>query len=79
MSTQISTIFREIAEVEAKHEKRYSKLHQNILDGKVFKKDQKVKWHCRNCGYVHEGTEAPNECPACKHPQAYYEVLAENY
>lgn len=76
---EIATQFREIAEVEAEHEKRYRKLHKNIVDGKVFKKDQKVKWRCRNCGYVYEGTDAPKECPACKHPQAYYEVLAENY
>ncbi|MCM8820590.1 MAG: rubrerythrin family protein, partial [Candidatus Omnitrophica bacterium] len=47
--------------------------------GKVFKKDKPVRWHCRNCGYIFEGTEAPEECPSCKHPQAYYELLAENY
>jgi len=77
--SEVATQFREIAEVEAEHEKRYRKLLANIKEDKVFKKSSKVKWHCRNCGYVHEGTEAPNECPACKHPQAYYEVLAENY
>lgn len=76
---EIAVQFKEIAEVEEEHEKRYRKLLKNIKDGKVFKKDQEVKWHCRNCGYVHTGKEAPKECPACKHPQGYYEVLAENY
>ncbi len=76
---EIADQFREIAEVEAEHEKRYRKLLANVKTSTVFKKDKPVKWHCRNCGYVHEGSEAPKECPACKHPQAYYEVLAENY
>lgn len=76
---EIAKQFKEIAEVEEEHEKRYRKLWQNIKEGKVFKKDKTVKWHCRNCGYVHEGVEAPKECPACAHPQAYYEVLCENY
>jgi len=71
--------FKEIAEVEAQHEKRYRKLLQNLKEAKVFKKDAVVKWHCRNCGYVHEGKEAPLKCPACDHPRAYYELLAENY
>ncbi len=71
--------FKEIAEVEEEHEKRYRKLLKNIEDGTVFKKDKVVKWRCRNCGYVHEGKEAPLECPACRHPQAYYELLSENY
>ena len=71
--------FKEIAEVEEQHEKRYRKLLQNIKDGKVFKKDTVIKWRCRNCGYIHEGKGAPKECPACAHPQAYYEVLCENY
>jgi len=75
----IADNFKEIAEVEEQHEMRYRKLLGNIKAGTVFKKDKVVKWHCRNCGYVHEGKEAPKECPACKHPQAYYEVLAENY
>jgi len=76
----IATIFTEIAEVEEQHEKRYRKLLENVKSGKVFKKDSSaVKWRCRNCGYVHEGAEAPKACPACAHPQAYYEVLAENY
>lgn len=76
---EVAKQFKEIAEVEEEHEKRYRKLLQNLKEGKVFKKDQVVKWKCRNCGYVHEGKEAPKECPACKHPQAYYELLAENY
>jgi rubrerythrin len=65
--------------VEEQHETRYRKLLKDLQEDKVFKKDVVVKWHCRNCGYVHEGQEAPKNCPACKHPQAYFEVLAENY
>ena len=76
---EIAVQFKEIAEVEEEHEKRYRKLLANLKEKKVFKKDNVVKWKCRNCGYVHEGKEAPKECPACKHPQAYYEILAENY
>jgi len=76
---EIATQFKEIAEVEAQHERRYLKLLANIREGKVFKKDVVVKWKCRNCGYVHEGKDAPKDCPACKHAQAYYEVLKENY
>ena len=75
----IATSFKEIAEVEEFHEERYRKLAANIAAGEVFKKKAVVKWHCTNCGYIHEGTEAPKECPACKHAQAYYELLAENY
>jgi len=76
---QVASQFKEIAEVEEKHEKRYRKLLQNVKEGKVFKRDTEVKWHCRNCGYVHVGKEAPDKCPACDHPRAYYEVLCENY
>lgn len=76
---EISRSFSEIAKVEKFHESRYRKLIENVASGKVFKKDTPVKWHCLNCGYIFEGTEAPKECPACKHPQAYYELLAENY
>jgi len=76
---EIAKLFKEISEVEEQHEKRYRKLLANVKSGSVFKKDKPVKWHCRNCGYVHEGPEAPKECPACAHPQAYYELLAENY
>jgi rubrerythrin len=76
---EVADVFREIAEVAEQHEIRYRKLIKNIRDGKVFKKDEAVKWKCRNCGYVHEGKEAPEECPACAHPQAHYELLCENY
>ncbi|MDD4179493.1 MAG: rubrerythrin family protein [Candidatus Margulisbacteria bacterium] len=76
---EIAKQFKEIAEVEEEHEKRYRALLKNVKEKKVFKKDKPVKWHCRNCGYVHEGPEAPQKCPACAHPQSYYEVLAENY
>jgi rubrerythrin len=75
---EIAVSFEQIAKVEKFHESRYRKLAANVAAGEVFKKKATVKWHCRNCGYVHEGPEAPQECPACKHPQAYYEVLAEN-
>lgn len=76
---EIADFFHEVAEVEAEHEKRYLALLKNLEEGKVFKKDEVVKWRCRNCGYVHEGKEAPEKCPACAHPQAFYELLAENY
>ncbi|VVB79125.1 Rubrerythrin [uncultured archaeon] len=76
---EIADSFKEIAEVEQEHEKRYRKLLENVKNGKVFKKDKVVKWKCRNCGYVQEGKEAPDKCPACKHPRAYYEVEEENY
>jgi len=76
---EIAISFKEIAEVEEQHEKRYRTLLQNIEENKVFKKDKIVKWKCRNCGYVHEGKDAPEECPACKHAKAYYEILSENY
>ena len=75
----IAESFEEIAEVEEEHEKRYRKLLENVKNGTVFKRDKEVKWKCRNCGYVHTGKEAPVTCPACKHPQSYYELLAENY
>lgn len=76
---EIAASYRAILEVEAQHEKRYRKLLDNINGHTVFKKDGVVYWKCRNCGYVHEGPSAPSICPACKHPQAHYEVLAENY
>ena len=76
---EIATSFKEIAEVEEFHEGRYRKLAENVAAGEVFKKKTVVKWHCTNCGYIHEGNEAPKECPACKHPQSFYEVLGENY
>ncbi len=76
---EVARSFEQIAKVEMFHESRYRKLAANIAKGEVFKKKASIKWHCINCGYVYEGDEAPQECPACKHPQAYYEVLAENY
>jgi rubrerythrin len=76
---EVAQVFRSIALVEMEHEKRYLLLLNNIKNNKVFKKDAAAKWRCRNCGYVHEGKEAPKECPACAHPTAYYEILAENY
>ena len=76
---EVARSFEQVAKVERFHEGRYRKLIKNLGAGEVFKKKQQVLWHCINCGYVIEGTEAPKECPACKHPQAFYEVLAENY
>ncbi|MDD4909036.1 MAG: rubrerythrin family protein [Candidatus Omnitrophica bacterium] len=76
---EVAKSFDQISKVEMFHEGRYRKLIENIVKGEVFKKKAPVKWHCINCGYVFEGTEAPNECPACRHPQSFYEVLAQNY
>jgi len=76
---EISNSFEQIGKVEKFHEGRYRKLIANISSGEVFSKKKTVKWHCLNCGYVIESDTAPKECPACKHPQGYYEVLAENY
>jgi len=75
----IATSFEEIAEVEEQHELRYRKLLANVKKDRVFKRETTVKWHCRNCGYVHEGPEAPKVCPACKHAQSYYELWVEAY
>jgi rubrerythrin len=75
----IATSFKEISEVEEQHEKRYLILLENLKHGKVFKREKVVKWKCRNCGYIHEGKTAPLNCPACKHPQAYYEIFCEPY
>jgi rubrerythrin len=76
---EVARSFEQIAKVERFHEARYRKLISNVAGGEVFKKKASVKWHCINCGYVIENAEAPRECPACKHPQAFYEVLAENF
>jgi len=76
---EIAQSFEQIAKVEKFHESRYRKLINNIVNGEVFKKKTAIKWHCINCGYVFEGTDAPKECPVCKHPQGFYEVLSENY
>ncbi len=75
----VAGTFRQIAKVEAKHEERYRKLADNIENGRVFERPEPVRWVCRKCGYVHEGTSAPKVCPACKHPQAYYEIYAGNF
>jgi len=75
----IAVIFEAIAVAEKQHEKRYNDLIENIESNSVFKKDQSVKWRCLNCGYIHEGEEAPKACPACAHPQAYFELLGENW
>jgi len=75
----IAAVFEAIAVAEKQHEKRYLDLAANIEAGKVFKKDEKVTWRCRNCGYLHEGNEAPESCPACAHPQAHFELLGENW
>ena len=71
--------FRMVAKVEAYHERRYRKLLENVEIGKVFKKDNPVMWKCRNCGYVFEGSEAPEKCPVCEHPKSYFELWTENY
>lgn len=76
---EIADVFKEISEVEEEHEKRYRKLLDNVKRNSVFRSPTPVKWKCRNCGYVHEGVEPPEVCPACAHPKAYYELLAENY
>jgi rubrerythrin len=76
---EVARSFEQIAKVEKFHEARYRKLISNVAGSEVFKKKAAVKWHCTNCGYVHEGAEAPKECPACRHPQSYFEVLAENF
>lgn len=76
---EVARSFEQISKVEKFHEARYRKLIGNMVGEEVFKKKSPVKWHCINCGFVFEGTEAPKECPSCKHPQAFFEVLAENY
>jgi len=76
---EIANSFKQISEVEQFHEKRYRSLIKNVAAKTVFTKKKEIKWHCRNCGYVFEGKSAPKICPACKHPQSFYEPLAENY
>lgn len=75
----IAHVFTEIAEVEEAHEKRYRKLLENIETDRVFKRDEVVLWKCNNCGYIHEGTSAPNLCPACAHEQKYFQIFKEEY
>lgn len=76
---EIAAVLRKIAEVEKHHEERYRALLRNLEEGKVFRREESVRWKCRNCGYVHEGPEAPEVCPSCDHPRAYFELLCENY
>ena len=76
---EIADAMESIAVAEKQHEERYLALAKNIEEGKVFKKDAPVVWRCRNCGYLHEGAEAPQICPACLHPQAHFEMLGENW
>ena len=76
---QIAAAFEAISVAEKQHEKRFNDLATNLEEGRVFKRNGKVVWRCRNCGYLHEAEEAPNVCPACLHPQAYFELLGENW
>ena len=75
----IAFLFEGVARVEKEHEERYLKLLENVKEGKVFKAEEAVKWHCGNCGHVYEGEEAPQVCPVCAHPQSYFRIKAENY
>ena len=76
---EIAKMFTEVGEVEEKHAIRYQKLLENLEKGEVFKKDEVKRWKCNNCGYIHEGDEAPEKCPACSHPQGYFEIFIETY
>jgi rubrerythrin len=75
----VAKTFHMVARVESYHERRYRKLLLSVEHGKVFKKDSPIKWKCRNCGYVFEGSEVPEKCPVCSHPRSYFEVWCENY
>ncbi|RKY21123.1 MAG: rubrerythrin family protein [Planctomycetota bacterium] len=75
----IARVFEAVAVAEKNHEKRYRAFAENIKAGRVFKRGKKVVWRCRNCGYLHEGEEAPEMCPACAHPRAHFELLGENW
>jgi rubrerythrin len=77
--SDVASAMRSIANAEKQHEKRYLGLLDNLNNNTVFMKDEIVKWRCRNCGYIHEGNEAPEECPACAHARSYFELLAENW
>ncbi len=76
---RIALLFRSIAKIEKAHEERYRKLYQNLEEGKVFEREGKVVWKCIVCGFLHEGLKAPMKCPVCEHPQAYFEIEAQNY
>lgn len=75
----VAVLFRMVSVAEKAHEERYKELLENVRSGKVFKKDSKVKWQCRKCGYIHEGPEAPKKCAACQHPQSYFEIKKHNW
>lgn len=75
----VATAFKAIAAVEKAHEERYRKLLENVLQDKVFERDEQVFWYCRKCGYIHFGKKALKNCPACGHPEAYFEIMASNY
>ncbi len=77
--SEIAKLWENVSIAEKQHEKRYSDLARNIEDGKAFRKDKSIVWRCLNCGFLYEGEEAPEKCPACLHPQAYFEMLGENY
>ncbi|MGI6552440.1 MAG: rubrerythrin family protein [Firmicutes bacterium] len=77
--TEIADFFQKVAEVEAEHEKRFLALLSNLENNRVFQREEEVRWVCRNCGYIHTGKTAPEVCPVCIHPQAFYELMAENY
>ncbi len=76
---EIASVLEEIGEVEEEHEKRYLALLERIKEGSVFQRDTEIEWQCRNCGYVHQGKEAPSECPACAHPQSFFQPKATNF
>ncbi|MCX6225246.1 MAG: rubrerythrin family protein [Bacteroidia bacterium] len=76
---EVANAFKLIAKIEAEHEKRFEKLYENIETGKVFERDEKVRWKCRKCGYVHEGTKPLENCPACQHPKGFFELKESNY
>jgi rubrerythrin len=76
---EIAAVFRAIAVAEKQHEKRFKELAENIEKGRVFKREEEVVWRCLNCGYIHSGSEPPETCPACDHPQGYFELLGENW
>lgn len=77
--TRIALLFRSIVKIEKSHEERYLKLYKNLEEGKVFEREGKVVWKCRVCGFLHESNKPPLKCPVCEHPQAYFEIEAENY
>ena len=76
---EIARHFENVAKVEKEHQARYETLIKNVETDKVFQKDQKVRWYCRNCGFIYEGAKALDQCPVCKHPKAYFEVAKSNY